>query len=517
MTVPGDDRTDLGASLDALLESQAQLRVVLDATQMGIWVYDPAAQGSSWDATTRRIFGVGEDIPAPTLAAMMAERIHPEDRRLVSSTIETAMQTGAYGPIEHRIVLPHGSVRWVAASGKTVEKERGATQLVGSVVDITERRALEARARDAEKLESIGRLAGGIAHDFNDMLTSMIGNVDILLREPKTEGTAATLHEIRLAAERSAALTAQLLAFAKRQSIEPRLVAPSEIVARLEPLLRRLIGEHIVVSSAFGARGRVRIDPSQLEQILLNLATNARDAMPTGGRLGLETSDLVIDERSARGAGVEPGVYVVIAVTDTGSGISQEALPHIFEPFFSTRPGGTGLGLATCYGIAHQNGGHLRVDSEPHKGTTFRVYLPTSTDSPPSATRTSAPRTTQGGGESILLVEDEGLVRRVLERTLAIHGYRVRAVASAAEALDVAAREGPFQVLVTDVVMPGLGGPQLAERLLAFNPSMSVLYISGYTETTLVEEGAFEPGRRFLQKPFLAEDLLVAVRALIEA
>jgi len=508
----------IATDVTPLEESRTLLQVALDATGLGIWTFDPATGEGSWDETSKRVFGVPDDAPPPTMARIEA-LIHPDDRALVKQKLMEAMQTGRYGPIEHRLLRPNGEVRWSAASGVAIRNLRGeVTRIVGSMRDVTERRELEARLQEAQKLESIGRLAGGVAHDFNNMLTAILGNIDFAEHVTSLDEVRPLLEEIRLTAERSAALTAQLLAFARRQLIEPKVLSPSALLARVEGLLRRLVGERSTLTVSLRSVGNVRVDPSQLEQVVLNLITNARDSLPQGGRVALETKDLRLEPADiARFPELAPGPYVVITVTDDGDGIPVQQLPQIFEPFFTTRRGGTGLGLATCYGIVKQAGGHIAVQSEPGQGATFSVYLPR-VEAAATDTRDSirpAPGAT--ASQRVLLVEDEAVVRTIVERTLARAGYQVVVATSAEEALELTDRDGRFELLVTDIVMPGMNGWQLGKRLRSRWPGLRVLYISGYTEDSAQEESVREPRASFLQKPFLPVDLLSTLRKLLDA
>lgn len=501
-----------------LEESRTLLQVALDATGLGIWTFEPASGNGTWDETSRKIFGVVSDQSAPNLSRIEA-LIHPDDRQQVSAALAEAMTTGRYGPIEHRILWPNGEVRWSAASGVAVKNHRGeVARIVGSMRDVTERRALEARLQEAQKLESIGRLAGGVAHDFNNMLTAILGNVDFAASVTSLEEVRPLLAEIRLTAERSAALTAQLLAFARRQLVEPKVLDPGALLRRSEGLLKRVLGEQISLTLRTDSRGHVRADESQLEQVVLNLITNARDSMPAGGSVQLQTRDVLLEpDEAERYAELVPGPYVVISVVDSGDGIPAEALPRIFEPFFTTRRGGTGLGLATCYGIVKQNGGHIAVHSEPGRGATFSVFLPGVAATPTEAPPPNQPAAGAISGAHVLLVEDEAAVRVIVERTLARAGYRVVVVKSAEEALELQEDAGRFDLLVTDVMMPGMNGWELGKRLRLRWPRLRVLYISGYTEDADEERGASEPGASFLQKPFLPMDLLATIRKLLDA
>jgi two-component system, cell cycle sensor histidine kinase and response regulator CckA len=507
----------IATDVTALQESRTLLQVALNATGLGIWTYEPATGGGSWDETTRRIFGAPSEVEAPHLSNMLEQRIHPDDRPRVAEGLAAAVQAGRYGPIEHRIVLPDGELRWVAASGIAVLDHRGQVlRVVGSVMDITHRRALEARLLEAQKLESIGRLAGGVAHDFNNMLTAILGNVDFAARMTSLDEVRLLLGEIRVTAERSAALTAQLLAFARRQLIEPKVLEPGALLGQLQPLLRRLLGERIALTMTLDSKGRVRADPSQLEQVVLNLITNARDSMPHGGRVSLQTTDELLDHADAsRHPDLSPGPYVSITVTDDGDGIPAPALPQIFEPFFTTRRGGTGLGLATCYGIVKQSGGHIAVQSELGRGASFCVYLPR-VDGEAEPAIAPAPAKNIGGTERVLLVEDEAVVRTVVERTLQRAGYTVVVATSGDDALELTERDSRFDLLISDVVMPGVSGWELGKRLRARWPNLRILYMSGYTEDVMNADGVAGLGAPFLQKPFLPVDLLAAVRKLLD-
>ncbi|MDF3069078.1 MAG: Blue-light-activated protein [Polyangiaceae bacterium] len=503
-------------NVTALEESRTLLQVALNATGLGIWTYELASGGGTADETTRRIFGITEPDSELHITSMLQDRIHPDDRAAVAEELTQCVRDrSGYGPIEHRILHPNGELRWVAASGIAVLDHRGGVaRVVGSVMDITHRRALESRLSETQKLESIGRLAGGVAHDFNNMLTAILGNLDLASSASSVHASRPLLAEARHTAERCAALTQQLLAFARRQVIELKVLEPSVLLAKLEPLLRRLLGEDIRLSVRLGSEGRVRADGSQLEQVVLNLITNARDSIPSVGFVELTTRDLVVTpESAAQHPEVTPGRYVVLAVADDGAGIPASALPQIFEPFFTTRPGGTGLGLATCYGIVKQSGGHIGVRSELGKGSTFSVYLPRADEPAGAESARPEPTSSVARGERVLLVEDEAVVRNVVERTLQRAKYEVVTATSGEEALEAVEREAPFDLLITDVMMPGMNGWELGAELGARIPSLRVLYMSGYTEGSEVEGAARSP---FLQKPFMPAELLTAVRQLLD-
>ena len=384
-------------------------------------------------------------------------------------------------------------------------------------------REREEQLRHAQKMEAVGQLAGGVAHDFNNLLTVMKVNAELLIegldaRDPRREQAL----EVRGASDRAASLTRQLLAFSRKQILNPRVVDLDAIVDNLRPMLARLIGEDIVITTKGRAGlGAVLADPGQLEQILMNLLVNARDAMPDGGRVTIETANVELDgayalERQAR---VEPGRYVMLAVSDSGTGMSPEVCERVFEPFFTTKEQGkgTGLGLSTVYGIVKQSGGYIWVYSEPGKGTTFKIYLPRlaqESDAPGEERRDVAlPR----GTETILLVEDEDAVRRLARRILEGKGYTVVDARNGADALAAAERHtGKIDLVLTDVVMPGMSGRDLVQRLRARGESFAQLFMSGYTDDEVVRRGVVEEGTRFLQKPFTASAMLVAVREAID-
>jgi two-component system, cell cycle sensor histidine kinase and response regulator CckA len=392
----------------------------------------------------------------------------------------------------------------------------------GYVIDVTERKRLEDQLRQAQKMEAIGRLAGGVAHDFNNLLTAINGYADILVADmTPDEPRRADVEEIRKAGDRAAALTRQLIAFSRRQVLQPVVIDLNDVVAGIVPMLRRLVGEQIELRVSPAADlGHVRADPPQLEQVLLNLVVNARDAMPAGGALTIETANVELDEQYVQvHATVVAGPYVMLAVTDTGSGMDAVTMAHLFEPFFTTKPSGqgTGLGLATVYGIVVQSGGHVAASSEPGHGAVFRIYLPRVTaevEAKPDVTGGLA----RGGSERILVVEDEDAVRAYVERVLAGLGYRVITARSGSEALALVGQAlRPIHLLVTDFMLPGMNGREISERLSARDPSLRTLFISGYTEDSIVHEGMLEPGVAFLGKPFTPEALARAVRDVLGA
>jgi PAS domain S-box-containing protein len=389
--------------------------------------------------------------------------------------------------------------------------------------DVTNERRVEDQLRQAQKMEAVGRLAGGIAHDFNNLLTAITGYTDLLLMDlPKGELAHREVLEIRKAGDRAASLTRQLLAFSRRQVLQPKVLDLNQVVTDMEKMLRRLIGENIeLVTSLADDLGHVKADPGQIEQVIVNLTVNARDAMPNGGRLILETSKMEIDESYAsRHDPVQPGSYVILAVTDTGVGMDESTMSRLFEPFFTTKEvgKGTGLGLATVYGIVKQSGGYIWAYSEVGHGTTFKVLLPGEEEVAELAEKEVAYLYPSGGEETVLVVEDEKLVRDLVREILSQHGYDVLEASRGAEALEVSGRhKGPIHLLISDVVMPGMTGPELARRLTALRPEMGVLFMSGYTNDAILHYGVFEHGAEFLQKPFKASALGAKVRRVLDA
>jgi len=434
-----------------------------------------------------------------------------------------ACQEGGPAPprYEFQGVRRDGTLIWVETL-MSVTSWRHGTALLATFVDVTERKRLEDHLRQSQKMEAIGRLAGGVAHDFNNLLTVISGRAQIELLRPELSGPSRrNIDLIAEAASRASTLTKQLLAFSRKQVLQPRVLDVDIVVARMEPLLRRLIGEDIdLVTATEPGLGRVRADPGQLEQVVLNLAVNARDAMPRGGRLTVETANAELDEAYARQqADVHPGPYVILAVSDTGVGMDAETRAHLFEPFFTTKGvgEGTGLGLATVYGIVKQSGGHITAYSEVGRGTTIKIYLPRVDAASEVRGAEPEPVVLRRGSETVLLVEDDEAVRELTCEVLEMHGYTVLAVADAGEAprvLEGASR--PIHLLVTDVVMPRLSGRELTERLRSLRPGLKVLYISGYAGTAVVHHGVLDPGTPFLQKPFTPDALLRSVRKVLD-
>ena len=446
---------------------------------------------------------------------------NPEDRRAEIQNLKNQKSLMNY---EVRLRRKDGSTIWVLENETLIESAGGWPQVVeGTLMEITERKELEEQLRQAQKMEAVGRLAGGVAHDFNNLLTIISGYSQLLMDSTPTDDSLVTCaEEIKKAADRAANLTRQLLAFSRRQVMLPRIMDLNAVVLEMEKMLRRLIGEDIELTTVLApGLEKVMADSGQIEQVIANLVVNSRDALPRGGKITIETTNVDLDETYARRhASIKPGVYVMLAVTDNGAGMAEDVQRHIFEPFFTTKEQGkgTGLGLATVYGIVKQSGGYIWVYSEVGQGSCFKVYFPAVKDAPLKASPAApAEEPSAAGTETILVVEDEEGVRSFVTGALRSRGYNVLEAQHASEALAVAGRhKGPLHLLLTDVVMPHMSGRELAEYLLQVYSGLRVLYISGYTDDTIVHHGVLAPSTAFLQKPFSGEALARKVRQVLE-
>jgi PAS domain S-box-containing protein len=443
--------------------------------------------------------------------------IHPEDLEDALSALSEAVRQGRGHELEYRMLAADGRTVWIRDTVSLVRENQRVTKLRGLMVDITEKkmaeealRHKEEQLRQSQKMEAIGRLAGGIAHDFNNLLTAITGYGDLLLKGLGDENPLRReANEISKAAQRAADLTGQLLAFSRQQVLQPRVLDLNDVIEDMETMLRRLIGEHIQFETRLdGGMGAIKADPGQMHQVLLNLVVNARDAMSSGGKLIIETCDVDLDEPyAARHPGVVPGTYVRLAVGDTGRGMDEDTKARLFEPFFTTKEQGkgTGLGLSTVYGIVKQSGGHISVESTPDTGTKFQIHFPrVEKELLESQPEKDAPiPETSPGTEKILLVEDDDSVRELAREILEMNGYDVVEAGDGVEALHVfEAQEGTIDLLVTDLVMPKMGGRDLAQELAPKSPDLKVLYLSGYTDSVVLQQGMLDPGSYFLQKPF---------------
>jgi signal transduction histidine kinase/ActR/RegA family two-component response regulator len=424
---------------------------------------------------------------------------------------------------ELEYVCGDGARRLVQASAAPIrDRERRIVAGLVALSDITEERVIQQQIGQSQRLEAIGRLAGGVAHDFNNLLTVIIGAGALTLDSLALHDPArAQVEDMVHCAHRAADLTRQLLAFSRRQMIQPKVVDLNSSVVALVKMLQRILGEDVEVITALSqSLGRVLADPGQLDQIITNLAVNARDAMPRGGRLTIETANVDLDEAYAmQHADVRPGPHVMLAVSDTGVGMDRETQARVFEPFFTTKAHGhgTGLGLATVYGIVKQSGGHIWVYSEPGRGTTFKVYFPRVQGTTEHVAAPQAPAALARGSETVLLVEDEDAVRTLVRAVMSGAGYTVMECRDAEEA-EFMTRSfgGPIHLLITDVVMPGRSGRELAEQLAPLRPAMRVLYMSGYTDNAIVHHGVIDSGVAFLEKPFTPQQLLRRMREVLD-
>jgi PAS domain S-box-containing protein len=459
----------------------------------------------------------------PTDLGGWLDRVHPDDRPAVEAETERVAATGNPFGMEYRVRREDGTYAAVLDQGHFIADPGGRpTRVVGFVADVSDRKRLEEQLRQAQKLEAVGRLAGGVAHDFNNLLTVINGYSDLALAAlPPGHPARPSVEQVARAGDRAAVLTRQLLAFGRKQILRQRVLDLADLVTDLGAMLRRLIGEDVrLVTECVPGLWPVRADPGQLGQVVVNLAVNARDAMPDGGTLTVRVGNAPLPGgRTARGSDVRPGPYVVLSVSDTGSGMTDEVKARVFEPFFTTKsPGaGTGLGLATVYGIVKQSGGHVGVESAVGRGTTVRVYLPARVGAVPDAPHPAAVGNLPRGTETVLLVEDEDGVRSLARRTLAGLGYAVLEAATGERAVAAAwDHPGPIHLLVTDVVMPGMGGQALAAELCGHHPGLQVLYTSGYTDD-VVKHGVGQEKADFLPKPYTPADLARKVRAVLDA
>src|SRR6266851_3828394 len=502
--------------------SDARLATLVEYAPVGICRSTPAGRFLSVNAALVRILGY--DSATEVLQLDMAHDVYAdpaERQRLVDRHAHTDRE---YDDIEATWKRKDGSLLNVQLSGRAVRNAARQIEYYEAFVrDVTEQRRLQQQLVQAQKMEAVGRLAGGIAHDFNNLLTAILGSADLAL-DSLTAGVPEReeIEEIRKAALRAADLTRQLLAFSRQQVIAPTVLNPNDVVATVDKLLRRLLGEdvelRVVLASDLAA---VKVDPSQLEQVVLNLAVNARDAMPNGGKLTIETQNVELNQEYVRGhLSAQPGSYVMLAVSDTGVGMDAATQARIFEPFFTTKEKGkgTGLGLATVYGIVKQSGGWIWVYSEPGQGTTFKVYLPRVTEPAAPAAPSPARPVSVRGSETILVVEDEEVIRNLVQKVLKANGYTVLVAGTGSDAERVAgAHAGPIHLLMTDVVLPGLNGREVARRLVAQRAGIRVLFLSGYTDDAIVHHGVLDPGVAFLQKPFSPAVLGRKVREVLDS
>jgi len=506
-------RTETEAKYRALIEQVAAVSYIAELGVHGEWLYvSPQVE---------TIFGYKPD-EWLSQSDQWTRFVPAEDHPIIHAAEEACLSARRF-QAEYRIVRKDGQIIWVSDTAVVVPGSDNHPLMEGIIVDITERKALENQLQQARRMEAVGRLAGGIAHDFNNLLTIIKGYVEMATnRSGKQPELRSDLQHIGDASERAGTLVRQLLAFSRKQVLKPKVLDLNSIVLNLEKLLRRLLAETVEMKTVAGKNvGAVKADPSQIEQVIMNLVVNARDAMPKGGRILIETSNVELDDSYSQDhATVRPGRYVMLAVTDTGVGMTSDTVAHIFEPFYTTKESGrgTGLGLSTVYGIVKQSGGYIWVYSEPEKGTTFKVYLPRVEDRVEVSSTAQAPApAARDGKETILLVEDEPAVRELTRMVLSKRGYSVIEALNPADAERLAGSHGAeIHLLLTDVVMPGMSGHELAKRLTARHRNLRVLYMSGYTYNVIAEDGTLEEGLSFLQKPFTPQVLAQKVRETLD-
>jgi PAS domain S-box-containing protein len=520
------DESDGEAARAALARHQAQLADAQRIAQMGSWEWDLDTDVVRCSDELLRLTGQGPRADALAPDSFVA-LFHPDDRTAARDMLERVRAGAAASDQPLRTLRPDGSVRRLFAHAELIRGEGGAAlRIVGTAQDVTDRYEAEARIERTHKAEAVARLAAGIAHDFNNLLTAIRCSADLLADSlPGDDERHGDVADIARASERAAGLTRQLLGFARQQVVEPRVLDLNALLTEFADILARALPEQIEqVMSLDPALGRVRADRDQLLQVVLALAMNARDAMPDGGVLLVNTANAELDAASVPatlgGMSLTPGPYVVLGVSDTGVGMDAETQARIFEPFFTTKaPGqGTGLGLASVYGIVKQAGGFIWARSRPGLGTRFTVYLPRVDEAAePAATLEQAGTGDVRGDETVLVVEDEPIILDLATRVLRSHGYTVLRAAGGEEALaTMAGHEGRVDLLVTDVVMPRMGGPTLAERLLAGQPDLRVLYMSGYTEGDIVRHRVLQRGVHLLEKPFTPRQLAERVRKVLD-
>jgi PAS domain S-box-containing protein len=517
----GTDITERNRAVEALRTAEERMRFALESADVGIWDMDYTTGTLRWSETSEAHYGLQPGTFGGTFEAFL-ECVHPDDREPMLQTVGQAMKTGADFVVQNRTIWPDGTVRWLSGAGRILLGEHGEpVRGVGISLDVTDRRTLEEQYQQAQKMEAVGRLAGGVAHDFNNVLTVILGYCELLLADFKPgDQRHADIAEIQKAGRRAAGLIRQLLAFSRKQIIEPTLIDLNLIAADMRVMIGRLIGEDVkVVLGLQPGLAAVLADRGQVEQIVMNLAVNARDAMPKGGTLRIETANVELDEHySKTHLGVTSGLYVALTVADTGTGMTPEVQARLFEPFFTTKePGkGTGLGLATVYGIVMRSGGSVGVYSEVGRGTSFKVYFPRAdaiemlVDAPASVARSPS------GPQTVLVVEDEEGLRELARKFLLRQGHTVLIAADAEEARRLFEENPSINLLLTDVVMPGLSGPEMTRTLIEQRPALKVIYMSGYTADGIVQHGILQPGITFLNKPFTTETLAGKIREVLE-
>ncbi|HEX5386485.1 MAG TPA: PAS domain S-box protein [Gemmatimonadales bacterium] len=518
------DLTERRHGEEDLRAAEKRLQAALLAARTGTWWWDIQTNAQHLDEGLRHLLGLRPGEEVHTLDEFLAH-VHPNDRATLMAAFRRTANEGRDLDVEFRVVLPDGDIRWLRDQGQAVRDATGRPQsLTGACTDVTERRHADEALRQAQRLEAVGRLAGGIAHEVRNMMTAVLGFSELLMADfPAGDGRRNDLEQIRRAAGRAAAITGQLLAFSRRDLHQPEQLDLGELVDTLQPMLRRLVGANVELGIRQADDLRpVRADPGQIEQVIVNLALNARDAMPRGGRLELELDEVRLGVDYAQRhpeAAIPPGYYVRLAVSDTGTGMDAETRERAFDPFFTTKPvgQGTGLGLASVYGIVKQSGGFVWLYSEPDAGTTVKLYLPVAMSESAGEGAASEPGPLLRGTETILVVEDEDVVRDTAVRILRHAGYTCLEARNGRQALEqLASCNGAVDLVLTDLVMPDVDGRALAEALAGLRPGVPILFTSGYTGDEVQRRGLLPPDASFVSKPFDAAGLTRQVRALLE-
>jgi PAS domain S-box-containing protein len=535
-----------------LADSEARLRLATEAAEIGTWDYAPGSNTLRWDVRCKRLFGLSPEATVTYEGSFLAG-IHPDDRERADEAVRQALdpQGSGHYDIEYRTIgIEDGQQRWIAASGRAFFDAAEGTRFVGTVLDITERKTTEERLyqlnerleeqveaeiarraeaeealRQAQKMEAVGQLTGGIAHDFNNLLAGISGSLEVIerrLAEGRTDGVERFINGAQTSAQRAAALTQRLLAFSRRQTLDPKPTDVNRLVFGMEDLISRTVGPAIKVE-VVGAAGLwpTRIDTVQLESALLNLAINARDAMPEGGKLTIETANKWLDNRAGRERDLQPGQYISVCVTDTGTGIPKDIADRIFDPFFTTKPigQGTGLGLSMIHGFVRQSGGQVRVYSEPGHGTTMCLYLPRyAGDVADDAEGVESSIPEMGAGETVLVVDDEPTVRMLIVEVLEEAGYVALEADDGPSGLRILQSDARIDLLITDVGLPGgMNGRQVADAARLTRPDLKVLFVTGFAENAAVGNGHLEPGMEVITKPFVMTELANRITDMIES
>jgi two-component system cell cycle sensor histidine kinase/response regulator CckA len=512
---------------EALRVSEGKYHLVVEHANQGILI----AQDGMVKFSNPKISQISGYSQEELSSKSFTEFIHSDDRQMVVENHLKRLQGIELPHIyDFRILDKEGSIKWLEINAALINWE-GKPATLNFLTDITERKrteeemnTLQEQFHQSQKMEAIGRLAGGIAHDFNNLLTIIKGYSQLSLQELKEENPLkGNLEEINRASEKASDLTRQLLSFSRSQMMERKVVDLNTLLKNLDKMLRRIVGEDVeLITFLADDLGRIKVDPGQIEQVIMNLVVNAKDAMPSGGKLAIETANVELDETYARShIGVKPGRYVMLLVSDTGMGMAPGVKKNIFEPFFTTKEKdkGTGLGLSTVYGIVKQSGGDIWVYSEPDYGTTFKIYLPR-VDEPQDIDEVKEKGIEEGlphGDETILVVEDDEEVRKITGRILRMQGYRVLEASNGGDVFSVCDQhDGPIHLMVTDVVMPKMHGPELAKRVSSLYPEMKVIYMSGYVEKVISHHGILEKGMEYIQKPFTVNELARKVREVLD-